>query len=315
MKKDNQIQYTQLGLWISFVFLNILIPVVFIKRREQIHQLIVSSRNKNILQRIFFAMSIVSAIYFIGMIGSHVKHQVQRSFIRICYTRNYSDTESTSLATFCHGILGMLITKVIVLPAALLIELIIAINAMKIKTPYSKCSCTALVQIFTLWQLFMFVQITVGLISIPLLIMTLISPAQSILIVGASCTPFLLIAFILVVTPCTKSCKHMLKSHWITLLENLIAACLVTFAFLTYCSIVSYGANMNSIKGYILSLIPTVPISIFVWMIKRKFTDKNAKVKVRERKLKTVITQKRASLSTEEEMMYMSDTSPDDASD
>ena len=74
---------------------------------------------------------------------------------------------------------------------------------------------------------------------------------------------------------------------------------------------------MNSIKGYILSLLPTVPISIFVWTLKRKFTNKNAKhnTRTRERKMKGMLRQRRASLSTEEEMVFMSDTSADDASD
>ena len=298
----------------SFVFLNILIPVAFIKRGGRIYQFIVMSRNKNILQLVFFAMSIVSAVYFIVMIASHVKHHLKSHFIWKCYTRNYSDTALP--ATFCHGILGMLITKVIILPAVLLTELIIAIHATgALKAPHSKHICTTLGKVLALWQLFIFVQVTLGLINIPLLIIILISPAQSILIAGALCTPFLLIAYVLVLTPCTKSCKYTLKTHWITLLENIVAACLVTIAFLTYYSIVSYGASMNSIKGYILSLIPTVPISIFVWTLKRKLTNKNAKYKVGEKKLKTTLHQRRASLSTEEEMIFVSDTSMDDASD
>ena len=31
--------------------------------------------------------------------------------------------------------------------------------------------------------------------------------------------------------------------------------------------------NMNGIKGYIISLLPTVPISIFIWVIKKKFLE------------------------------------------
>ena len=184
------------------------------------------------------------------------------------------------------------------------------------KTPHSKCSCTTLGQVLALWQLFIFVQITLGLISIPLLIMILTSPAQSMLITGVTFTPFLPFVFILMLTPCTRSCIYTLKHNWITLLENIVAACLVTIAFLTYYCIVSYGASMNSIKGYILSLIPTVPISIIVWMLKRRLTNKDTKnIKIRDRKMKTMLQQRRASLSTEEEMIFMSDTSADDASD
>ncbi len=213
----------------------------------------------------------------------------------------------------------MLITKVIILLAAILIELLTAIvYATRMKALHSnRSSCTIIGQVLVLWQLFIFVQLTLGLITIPLLIMILISPAQSILIAGLTLTPLLLFACLLMLTPCTKSYKYTLKVHWSTLLENTIAACLVTVAFVTYYSIVTYGASMNSIKGYILSLIPTVPISIFVWTLKRKLMHKKAKhntIKARERKMKNTLQQRRASVSTEE-MIFMSDTSADDTSD
>ena len=308
--------YIQLELWINFALLNTLIPVVFIKRGGQISQAIALSRNKNILQRIFLATSMFNAVYFIGMMVSHVKHHT--FLITKCNSRYDKDTETVTplLITFCHDTVGMLITKAIVLSAALLIELITAIHhTMRMKTAHSTRSYIALIgHTLALWQLFVFVQTTLGLISMPLLIMILISPAQSILVAGVLCIPFLLVTFIMVVIPCTKSCKHTLKSHWITLLESLVAACLVAVAFLTYYCIVSYGAAMGTIKGYILSLIPTIPISIFLWIIKRKIFGKDAKQK---RNPKTVVQRRRASLSTEEEMIYMTDTteSADDAND
>ena len=302
------------------MLLNILIPVAFIKRGGWIYQLISTSRSKYILSRIFPAMPIFTAIYFGVMIGSHIKHQLQsHPIIHNCHNiRNYSDAEMLPVI-FCRGILGMLITKVIFLPAAILTELITAVVYIitRMTSLRSRSCCTNIGQVLVLWQLFVLVQLILGLITIPLLIMILISPAQSILVAGVTCTPFLLFACLLILTPCTKSCKSTLKLHWSTLLENTVAACLITVAFLTYYSIVSYGASMNSIKGYILSLIPTVPISIFVWMLKRKFTSKNAKhnTRTRERKMKGTLQQRRASLSTEEEMVFMSDTSADDASD
>lgn len=306
------------------MLLNILIPVFFIKRGGWIYQLISTSRSKYILRRLFPAMPIVTAIYFGVMTGSHIKHQLHSYLIIYnCHNNNimgnYSDTETLSVI-FCHGILGMLITKVIFLPAVIVIELITAVvYVTKMRSLCSRSCCTNIGQVLALWQLFVFVQLILGLITIPLLIMILISPAQSILVAGAICTPFLLFTCLLILTPCTKSCKSTLKLHWSTLLENTVAVCLITVAFLTYYSIVSYGASMNSIKGYILSLIPTVPISIFVWTLKRKFTNKNVNAKhntrTRERKMKGMLRQRRASLSTEEEMVFMSDTSADDASD
>ena len=59
--------------------------------------------------------------------------------------------------------------------------------------------------------------------------------------------------------------------------------------FITYHAIVSYGAVMESVKGYILSLIPAVPISISV-MIKQKLQREIVKInKHKGRQLKTVL--------------------------
>ena len=314
-KHEKQPLFTQLGLWITFAFLNTLIPVVFVKRGGKVLQVLALTRNKNVLQRIIVTISIFNILYFIAMVVSHIRNQSDT--IRKCYTNQHVSSE-TEQATFCHDILGAVIAKVTILPTALLMELTSAIyHAKKMKRRHA--SCATFGHALALWQLFVFVQITVGLISIPLVIMTLITPAQSTLVTGAVCTPFLLIAFILVVTPCSVSCKETLSksSHWVTLLENLLIAGLVTFTYLTYYFIVSNGAAMGSIKGYVLSLVPTIPISMIMWVIKQRFTRKAANDKVRERKLKSKRRQRQMSLSTEEEMIYITDTadSADDASD
>ena len=115
------------------------------------YKFIAMPRNKNILKLVLFATSIVSAVYFVGMITSHVKHQLKIHFIWNCFTRDNSNTE-TLPAIFCHGILGMLIIKAIILPAALLIKLIIAIHTTRaFKAPRSKHSCATHGKVLALW--------------------------------------------------------------------------------------------------------------------------------------------------------------------
>ena len=56
-------------------------------------------------------------------------------------------------------------------------------------------------------------------------------------------------------------------------LETLTMAALVCFVFIAYYVIVNDGMNMDGVKGYIISLLPTIPISIFAWVIKKKFLE------------------------------------------
>ena len=216
----------------------------------------------------------------------------------------------------CHDAVVIFITKAIVLPIAILTELITAAYITKKTIGYTHF-CVSLVHVLALWQVFLFAQITVGLISIPLVIAVLTSPAQSILTLTILSLPFLLFTFIVVAIPCTKSCKDIPKSCWTKALETTLIVCLVTVTFTTYYVIVSYGAVMESVKGYILSLIPAVPISISVWMIKQKLQSEIVKInKHKGRHLKTVLVKRFSrTSSTEEEIIQMSDTSVDEVSD
>ena len=73
---------------------------------------------------------------------------------------------------------------------------------------------------------------------------------------------------------------------------------------------------MGGVKGYIMSLIPTIPISIFIWMIKGKLLGKRLKKnrKRKDRELMAVLVQRRDSFSTEEEIIDFSTNSEDSAS-
>ena len=74
--------------------------------------------------------------------------------------------------------------------------------------------------------------------------------------------------------PIPKSCKSCTLYSIFSTIETLFITFLVASAFL---SIVKDGMNMDGDKGYISSLIPTVPISIFLWIIKRKYFRKKMK--------------------------------------
>ena len=92
-----------------------------------------------------------------------------------------------------------------------------------------------------------------------------------------------LIVFVLASIPIPTTYKfelcRSLKSTFLTA-EILFAATLLFLVWATYATIIADGMNMTGVKGYILSLIPTIPIPIFIWIIKQKlFREKLNKTK------------------------------------
>ena len=94
--------------------------------------------------------------------------------------------------------------------------------------------------------------------------------------------------------------------------ETVVIAALAVSACVTYYVITRSGMNMSGVKGYIVSLIPTIFITIFVWIIKKKFFRQthNKKKKIKRNlkgELKDVLMKRRESLSTEEETIDSTD--------
>ena len=214
--------------------------------------------------------------------------------------------------TSYYYILGILITKAVILPVALMVEFVAAVYIAKESTT---TRFTLVVQTFVIWQLLVFVQITVGLLSIPFLVLMFISPAFVLLQVGVLLVLFLIIVFILTTIPLPNRRKCKTKSCFQTLsitIETVVIATLAASACFTYFMITRSGMNMSGVKGYIVSLIPTIFITIFVWIIKKKFFGQthNKKNKIKRNlkgELKDVLMKRRESLSTEEETIDSTD--------
>ena len=76
----------------------------------------------------------------------------------------------------------------------------------------------------------------------------------------------------------------------------------VGFAFITYYRITRNGLNMSGVKGYITSLVPTIIISVFIWMLKKGSLRKQLNsMKEKQEKTKRCRVKSRESLSTESE--------------
>ena len=249
-------------------------------------------------------------IYIVAMTACHINGYPT---ILSCYLNTAIHPCSTpTTETSYYYILGILITKAVILPVALMVEFVAAVYIAKESTT---TRFTLVVQTFVIWQLLVFVQITVGLLSIPFLVLMFISPAFVLLQIGLLLVILVFIGFILTAIPLPNRRKCKLERCIQTLLstaETVVIAALAVSACVTYYVITRSGMNMSGVKGYIVSLIPTIFITIFVWIIKKKFFGQTHNKKKRIKRnlkgeLKDVLMKRRESLSTEEETIDSTD--------
>ena len=279
----NHITNTLLSLWVTFIFLNLFIPTFLITRGKLIFQRlakIIEASNQRVYRAVVLTIILFNVTYTVSMIIIHVQGHPNVSLK--CLHDNKSCSVPPTATSFDY-IVGTLIAKVIILPTALLIELVVALNIAR--GSFSKINCTRTIQfayciqVLVIWQLFAFVQITIGLISIPWLVLMLISPVYALSTSGGIVLICIVISFIIIAIPIPKfhksQCKEYLLSTTVFVsVETLVMAAFVCSAYIAYYIIVNDGMNMNGAKGYIISLLPTVPISIFIWVIKKKFLEK-----------------------------------------
>ena len=295
-------------LWITFGVLNLSLPIFSITRRKQILQwlkTINATANVRFFRAIVVCVTIFNTMYIPIMLTIHVKGYPN---VLWCYLSTSTDAcRIPPTSTAYNYVFGILTTKLAILPFVLLTELAIAVYVAKqLSTPKR---FTLFMWMFAIWQLLVFAQIIVGLVSIPLLVLTFISPIYILLSTGGIVLIFIMITFILSTIPLPNSCnvfqlKGIFKSACSTV-EILAVALLILSVFTTYFVIVKDGVNMTGVKGYVISFIPTVPISIFIWLIKKKYLRK------RLQKTRPQLIRKRDDLFIEEEMTGLLSTPVD----
>ena len=168
-------------------------------------------------------------------------------------TRLYKDEEIT------------LIIKYITLPVTVIIELFLAVKT-------CCCSCRCCSETLIWWNAMVFTQILVGQVTLPILILFFIAPAITISIIGTVVLVYicLLIAMVYLAHIIRNHCSRKMCGRACAELLGLVAflallASLVAFYF----EVLQTGSNLTSIKGFIISLLPSAVASLTVWRIKK----------------------------------------------
>ena len=270
-------------LWVTFTIVNILIPFVLYRRGVQLTE-VVSNFSRRICQAcpaIFQASAgiiiLFNTVYLVLMIGLHVRGGQPSTLCILSTTRHRCRIPAT--ANFNTIIIGVLMTKIALFASGVLIELV---AAMKITNQLyrsfwasGKYNCVRVVAMcFTIWHCLMFIHIVFGLVSIPFVLGFIISPMHTILVMG------LISGTIVCLTIALASVIHaklwnlkLCKANICTLLENLLILGLLIAVFATYFMVVKGGVNMTTMKGILLTLLPTLPLPVLTWMAKKKLYD------------------------------------------
>ena len=321
---------TLLGLWMTFTFLNLLIPTIFITRGKMI--ILHTLENFTVLSKSRLYRATVATVILFNIIYTVFTIVLTvRGYPSVlkCYLKIVKNSCSIpQTASNYNYVLGLLITKAVVLPVALITELttavytgrdLLTLSVKSIKIPFLSYRLTRhFVRVFITWQLLVFAQITVGLISIPIIVLAFISPVLVILLSAGILLIIILLIYILTNIPLPKKCtpKFQLRIYlrsFFAIAEILIVVVFTSSTYLTYFIILKHGMNMSGTKGFIISLIPTIPIPIIIWIVKKRFFKQNLKMKrkrnkVGKRHLEETLLNRSISLSTEEEMIHILST-------
>ena len=309
VKKDNVVQ-TQLCLWIIFCCFNVLVPILCITRGKKISEkLYKHSPTSRVLRAVIITTFLFNAVYFSAAV---LLHSIGYPTVLDCYfsTANYPCRIPRS-ASFYDNVLGVLITKAVILPVALIVELAAAVGITK-GLSTTKTKPALFMHVIVVWQLFVFLHITVGLVSIPIVILTLISPASSLMMAGIGLLTFTILICFLAIVPCPSmkaSVGGCLKST-MTAIEVLLIAITVFAIYYSYSIIVKEGINMSGVKGYAISLFPSLPITTIIWVVIKRYRKNRALESKRgEENLRPLLAQRHESVSTQEEVINFSEDS------
>ena len=249
------------------------------------------------------SMAIFNIAYLIISVSVCTTYFIYPRHISKCIDDDSDDCSPPHTSSYYKDEVTTVIVKGVVIVIAIITELLVAIlisGKVIMVNGHNKC-----LRIILLWNMFLFVQIWVGLVLLPACIFLIIAPLQTIpVLCAALALTLLLMLFIAIllrlidqlqirnwdckmnVVVCIHSSRHMIL---IVLIVALMAL---------YFNLSPGGTTLSSTEGIIFSFLPSILLSMTAWGIKRKFF--NIKKTRAERSVRSVSTEQEDLQGTEE---------------
>ena len=181
--------------------------------------------------------------------------------------------------------------KLTIVPFAIVVELVIALRLTGCTLLTFPCTMAnssqycffrygrTAIQTILIWNVMIFIQLTFGVVLLPVGILTVIAPVTTISLIS---TMFLLLIeftgfFVFFIlrwcNPISfrRCCSITLYAHIFTTIVILL---LSAIALTLYFSLIGLGVQPWSVKGSILSLLPSILVTPLLWFAKRYFFKK-----------------------------------------
>jgi len=306
---------------INFTLLNLAVLYTIMTRGISWYHSTYEVLNKKHKQasKTYLAVGITTAtlnfFYLTTTAVMYIRYSIPPIHLAECTAISDSDCSPSHTSSLYKYELASFVVKMLVFFIAISTELLVAIKA-QIKTtlPTTKwchsSKCYKVAQIILLWNTFVFVQIWLGLISLPACLLLFTTPLQTISVLCA------VVLFIAAITASIVYSLQIAKKHrvrassfgrqcgyfsWYFILVALAFTLASALGFL-YFELLPQGVHLST-RGVIFSLILSIALSATSWVVKRKFFHKDF-IKV-EKQLSI------STVSTEEEDLEDPETEQD----
>ena len=253
------------------------------------------------------AILMFNSLYFLATVAMYIDQHIPPIHLPKCNGTSEAHCIPSHDSSIYKDELAAFTAKMSVMFIAIITELLVAVKATPKTGLFTArwCHCTKcyrVVRIILLWNTFVFIQIWMGLICLPVCIFLLITPLQTISLLCATVGAFASIAVTIMCilqlgNQCyARTCKFGRDCGHFSRCLILVALFAVVGTFYFY--LLPQGTSISSTRGVIFSLLPPVALSVISWVVKSKFlskdSTKNYNVKVKKRS-------SISSVSTEEE--------------
>ena len=301
----------------TFILLNLSVLYITITHGEKWYcrlcDILMECSISNLSSAVGVSMAIFNFAYLTSSVVLYTGYFIYPSRTNQCIDGDSDDCSPPHTPSYKDEVTTFIVKGVVIF-IAIITELLVAIlisrkAIMPMGDRRSKCF-----QIILLWNMFVFVQIWVGLALLPACILLIIAPLQTIPILCAAIAlpPWLLV----VIVTLLRLGNQLQIRNWdykINAMVCIHSSGHMIFAVLTVVLMVLYfhlspgGTTLSSTEGIIFSLIPSVMLSMTAWGIKRRFFNSipgKGKTTRAERSVRSVSTEQENLQGTEEDAVF-----------
>ena len=269
----------RLALLVIVVCLNILLPVGFaLGGAKRLQNMLIPDGHhtaNNVKKSVAITIVVTNVLYITFSVVSAITPAPHHSSLE-CITTSKRHCNVPTNSTLYWDEAATMTSVYLFFPLAVSFELIIAI-LLQIQTRDKKnktklatnCCCNA----FLLWNAMIVVQIWVGLILLPVMILLIIAPSHTISLLGCiGLTEIhisLTIKYLFFDDKCSQNCKCYLF-FLVKLLVCLVLTLFLLALGIIYFEILEVGLSLQTLKGFVLSLFPSFILTMLAWVIQTK---------------------------------------------